>query len=647
MNCIMRIICIFMCCLVFTHGGAISYIQTKVVPGGKINVDFSLRENALILNNIPMIVIGSKIGQPCSRAANATTQWTCVVPKDSFWGKQNLGVRISAISSAISVPLNLDPLPAGQEYTVDVIPQSSAYISTLNAVDADSAEYHYFFPYFASSIDLSKYKKIVKTLSAYQFNQIMTAYSKIFGSEISITSRITPNGKIRLSQNEYQEIYNLLPELSGNNLPIIYNMSKKFHITENIYIYENEYFDANILVDPNNFSVYIKEDPFSGLDYRMISNEIKSRISKDAFTKYSIPIYNDIEYDWRQDGSLPNFCQNGLYQAAVTEEEAEYIVDPTRDPWTGESRDDVADESLDKVDQRRIWKLINVPEKINIPSSKPKIIIIDSFDYDSSNYKTESADYHGEIVAEIISHISGIEIADFKLVPACSVIDGQCSAIKIVRALCNAGILAKQGDDVIVNMSLGGSIPGDIMRDAIEFAWKQGVYIIASSGNSYREGRCSSSNQYDIGIGDYCYQYPADWSRSIGYYANNALDVVRRGFLLSVGGIEINSRGLDLYEDMRTYTAISAMPQNVFSIVPPLYDILAPAIYYKDTPNGVKTFKGTSFSAAYVSGVVAAWMGKSKNPKQYNFCGVVINKIRGIEQLMLEYPDFALKSSCI
>ncbi|ERH12895.1 MAG: subtilisin-like serine protease [halophilic archaeon J07HB67] len=144
---------------------------------------------------------------------------------------------------------------------------------------------------------------------------------------------------------------------------------------------------------------------------------------------------------------------------------------------------------------------------------------------------------------------------------------GKCGSGSFSDIAAGVEYVANQGWDV-ASMSLGGSSSSAALRDAVQFAASQGVFLVASAGNS---GPCTE-----------CVGYPAAYSEVVAVGATDSTDSLA-SFSSTGSEVEIAAPGV-----------------NVLSTV----------------PGGYAEFSGTSMSCPHVAGAAGLLMANGASASQ-------------------------------
>ncbi len=129
----------------------------------------------------------------------------------------------------------------------------------------------------------------------------------------------------------------------------------------------------------------------------------------------------------------------------------------------------------------------------------------------------------------------------------------------------------------VINMSLGGDGDSVTLRDAVGYAYSQGVTVVCAAGNEFLEGNPTS---YPAAYDDYCIAVGATrYDETRSYYSNtgNYLDIAAPG-----GDMLVDQNG-DGYPD--------GILQQTFGVDPNNF--------------AYRFFQGTSMAAPHVSGAAA------------------------------------------
>jgi membrane-anchored mycosin MYCP len=241
-------------------------------------------------------------------------------------------------------------------------------------------------------------------------------------------------------------------------------------------------------------------------------------------------------------------------------------------------------------------------------------------DYIDGGDGLSDCDHHGTLVAGIIAAEPSIRDGFRGVAPGASILSLRQTSVAyesaassteqkngsrldtVARAIVRATNL---GADVI-NISVTACVPTSVLVDttdlgaALKFAHSKNVGVIASAGNN--TDTCKNNAGYDPA-------HPNDMRNWAGvstlsfpsYYAPSRL-------LLSVGGIDITGAP---YADMMTGPWVSVgAPATQITSLDPTKGRSGGLTNAQVTQNGIVDLEGTSFAAAYVSGLLAILKGQ-------------------------------------
>jgi subtilisin family serine protease len=229
----------------------------------------------------------------------------------------------------------------------------------------------------------------------------------------------------------------------------------------------------------------------------------------------------------------------------------------------------------------------------NHPDLRDKIVAgYDYLDNDSNPLDTYGHGTHvaGTVAPETNNSIGTAGVgfgSNIKIMPLRVCSTSGCPTSAIVNAIYHA---ANNGADVI-NLSLGGMFASSAEEQAINYAWSQGLVVVASSGND-GSGRVSYPAAFSnsVAVGS------TNWKDQLASYSNkgSALDVVAPG------------------GDMSRYHD----PGGIYSTMP-TYDVYLTTSY--SYSKNYDQLQGTSMAAPQVSGLAGllSAMGKNNVEIQY------------------------------
>lgn len=215
---------------------------------------------------------------------------------------------------------------------------------------------------------------------------------------------------------------------------------------------------------------------------------------------------------------------------------------------------------------------------------------------------------HGDAITRIIKTLAPAALVIQR--HACT--GGICRIEDIVNSLCDAAEAAKN-KKVIVNLSLNTPYPSKLLAEAMQQLTNRGGLIIAAHGNN---DRCRLKDSVPGSVGaDYCNAYPADWAgkpaAGVALPPSLMKPPIWKGRLFSAGAWDLSLGKPAGYN--RTVNADHAAPSSVLqppyrTVAPTLPKIYLPGTFVFDFPGlEEKIYKGTSFAAPTLAGMLATW----------------------------------------
>ncbi len=236
-------------------------------------------------------------------------------------------------------------------------------------------------------------------------------------------------------------------------------------------------------------------------------------------------------------------------------------------------------------------------------------------DYVSTSDGLSDCDAHGTLVAGIIAGTPGSRDAFSGMAPDASIISIRQSSTAFgakrsrdsddphvgsgygsVRTLANAVVRAVDLGATVINISeVACAAAGTKLNDrslgaAVRYAHERDVVVIVAAGNLTRDSACSSQNPLPAG------DDLSGW-RSVSMIASPAWF---SPYVLTVGSVDASTGTPSDFSLNGPWVSVAAPGTDVVSI-----DGSGRAVYAHADPSGPVPLRGTSFSTAYVSGVVA------------------------------------------
>ncbi|GAB40861.1 peptidase S8 family protein [Gordonia sputi NBRC 100414] len=236
-------------------------------------------------------------------------------------------------------------------------------------------------------------------------------------------------------------------------------------------------------------------------------------------------------------------------------------------------------------------------------------------DYVSTGDGLSDCDAHGTLVAGIIAGAPSSTDAFAGVAPDASIISIRQSSTAFgakrsrdsddphvgsgygsVRTLAHAVVRAVDLGATVINISevacaaVGAKLNDRSLGAAVRYAHERDVVVVVAAGNLTRDSACTSQNPIPTG------DDPTGW-RSVSMIASPAWF---SPYVLTVGSVDAGSGTPSDFSINGPWVSVAAPGTDVISI-----DGSGRVVYAQQDQSGPIPLRGTSFSTAYVSGLVA------------------------------------------
>nr|WP_245551885.1 type VII secretion-associated serine protease mycosin [Gordonia aichiensis] len=236
-------------------------------------------------------------------------------------------------------------------------------------------------------------------------------------------------------------------------------------------------------------------------------------------------------------------------------------------------------------------------------------------DYVSTGNGLSDCDSHGTLVAGIIAGSPSDTDAFAGVAPDASIIAIRQSSTAFgarrsrdsddphigsgygsVRTLANAVVRAVDLGATVINISevacaaVGTKLNDRALGAAVRYAHTRDVVVVVAAGNLTRDSACSSQNPIPKG------DDPTGW-RSVSMIASPAWF---SPYVLTVGSVDAASGAPSDFSINGPWVSVAAPGTDVVSV-----DGSGRVVFAQQSESGPVPLRGTSFSTAYVSGIVA------------------------------------------
>ncbi len=618
---------IFLC--IFFSGFARAFIFTPLyaVSNGMdwITVDLNSTDKAKLGGDEIYLVIGSQAGEKCVINLKGTNRYDCKVTPNAFWGQQKVSItnRVKEVASTDAEKSYLTDgvsVDSDQDQLLTIIPDGSYELSIdysrpLSALQPAVSQITGVLPSNSkTTIPISLQNLIPKTVKLPK-NEYED-FRNLVNRQIGLSKLITPEGRMVLTNQQEMELRGKInqkfPDLADaafkSPLPLpLDSVLSSSSFPDLSLRYSGKITNGTVI------SQTIIESITSSLSSSS-SKDIEKLLKKYNNSSRSAIIYPISPFtilgekvDNRNFSTKPDVCKYYLKsQPSTTGRVVQPGINPTALVWVGAEKTPILNlgkNSIKSIEKRK-QNLNGINYKfIKLVGEEPLVFIIDTANSKTNviidKYKQNDSSGHGIIIGGTVKFLASLSDNSMVYVDACSE-EGICDIAKVIHGLCDAGDQAHFGKrKVIVNLSLGTSIDNSFFKAALQYTLDEGVIVVTSNGNKDQYYRCGPENRRIL-AGDRCHQYPADWANG---KINNS-----KGWLYSVGGMIYDSQ-------YSSWVPSSDNRRLVFNGPLSIVSVYAPYEYLDSSTGDIRP--GTSFSASFLTGTLAAWLRQHSAAKEF------------------------------
>jgi thermitase len=288
-----------------------------------------------------------------------------------------------------------------------------------------------------------------------------------------------------------------------------------------------------------------------------------------------------------QDKVLNALSKNPNVEFAEFDYLAEALADPNdtffNRQWglenTGQTINGVTGTMDADIDTSTAWDTTQGGVKVaildcGINENHPDLVnkVVDRYNFTTATSGTNDIYGHGTHVAGIVAAVANNGYGVAGVCPGCTLLNGKVLDDRGSGAyswIANGIIWATNNGAKFINLSLGGPSSSTTLENAVNYAWNNGVVVVAAAGNS----------------NDSSYTYPAAYTNSIAVAATDNQD--KRAYFSSYGSwVDVTAPGVYIFSTWKDKKS-NANPQ------PECYDTVC-----------YKYASGTSMSTPMTAGVV-------------------------------------------